>query len=77
MAAPEARARRRYEEMRAAGEDAKLDEVLDAILQRDQRDRSRDIAPLVKPAGAIELDTTDNTMEQTAEQLLKLVEAAG
>ncbi len=77
VAAPEARARRRYEEMRAAGEDAKLDEVLDAILQRDRRDRSRDIAPLVKPAGAIELDTTDNTMEQTAEQLLKLVEAAG
>ncbi len=76
VADPKVRAKRRREEMLASGHDANLDEVLQAILRRDERDSNRDIAPMIKPEGAIELDTTNNTIEQTTAELLRLLEAA-
>lgn len=75
VASPEVRARRRHAEMVEAGQDVTYDDVLRAIVQRDGRDRNRSVAPLVKPPGAVEIDTTDNTIEQTTEELLRAVEA--
>jgi len=71
-AAPE-RARRRCGDLRTAGESADYDLVLDAIQTRDDRDRTRAEAPLIKPEGAIVIDTSGNTIEQTAAQLLAAV----
>ena len=75
-ASPEIRAQRRCEEMTAAGEDVSVDEILDAIRQRDQRDRTREVGPLVKPDGAIEIDTSEFTPDQTFAELIRHVEAS-
>jgi len=75
-ASPRVRARRRYEEMVAAGQDVRYEDVLEAIRTRDRRDRSRSLAPLVKPAGAVEIDTTDMSIDQVTAELLKRVKAA-
>jgi len=68
------RAARRCQQLAESGHDVQPDHVLRAIEQRDRRDRTRPIAPLVKPDGAIVIDTTNNTIEQTAAELLRHVE---
>ncbi|MDC0478939.1 (d)CMP kinase, partial [Flavobacteriaceae bacterium] len=47
-ALPEVRAQRRYEELKAQGQETTLEEVLNNLLHRDQTDSSRDVAPLRK-----------------------------
>jgi len=74
-AGPEVRARRRYEEMRADGQDVRYEQILQAINSRDGRDRSRAVAPLVKPSGAIEIDTSDMSVEEVTARLVRHVEA--
>ncbi len=72
-ASPEVRAGRRCDELRANGEDVQYEQVLQAIITRDGRDRSRSVAPLIKPADAIEIDTSSMTIEQVTAVLLKHV----
>ena len=74
-ASADVRARRRCADLEAAGEKPDFQQVRRAILARDRHDRTRAVAPLVKPEGAIEINTDHNTMEQTAAQLLAHVEA--
>jgi CMP/dCMP kinase len=71
---PAVRARRRFDEMIDRGEQADYQAVCQAVVARDERDRNRKVGPLVKPAGAIEVDTTDKTIEQTADALARIVE---
>ena len=68
---PRRRAERRLKELEQRGEAATLDEVLQQIVDRDQRDQQREIAPLVKANDAIEVDTSS----QTAEEVLAQIEA--
>jgi len=75
IASAEVRAARRCAELAAAGAPVELDQVLADIHQRDQRDRGRPVAPLVRPEGAIEIDTTGMTIEQVQAELLVHVEA--
>jgi len=70
-ASPEVRAWRRSEELAAAGRRIPPQEILESIRERDRRDRTRAVAPLVKPDGAVTIETTDNTIEETTEQLLR------
>ena len=74
-ARPEIRARRRLAEMSGQGQAVSYDDVLQSIIHRDRHDSSREIAPLVKPAGAIEIDTSDNTIEQTTAALAAIAES--
>ena len=74
-ASPDVRARRRCEEWRARGEAADVEAGRQAILQRDHRDSTRAADPLVKPDGAIEIDTGGKTPEQVRAELLAHVEA--
>jgi len=74
-ASPEVRARRRHEEMTAAGEDVTYESIHHAITTRDRRDSSRPVAPMVKPPGAVVVDTTDMTIEQMAAALAEAVRA--
>ena len=57
-AAPEIRARRRFEELKAAGMDVHFADVLADIRARDERDTGRAAAPLVQAHDAILLDTS-------------------
>ena len=73
----EVRARRRHEEMLAAGRPSDYQEVLGSILRRDARDRGRPVAPLVEPEGAIAIDTSEMSIQQVVEELRRHVEAGG
>ena len=53
----------------AKGQDVSLDEVLQQIVDRDERDRTREIAPLVVPENAIEVDTSGNGPDEVIRQL--------
>ncbi len=72
-ASPEARARRRLDELQARGEAADFETVYRDLVARDQRDTERAVAPLVQSPDAVRLDTTDNSFEQSLELLLKLI----
>jgi cytidylate kinase len=74
-ASPEVRARRRFEEMSADGQLVTYEEILRAINERDGRDRSRAVAPLVVPPGATQIDTSGMNVSQMTAALLRRVEA--
>lgn len=73
VASHEIRAQRRCDQMLAAGQDTDYEQVLASIIQRDRRDEGRAVAPLIKPQGAVEIDTSANTMDQTCASLLAAV----
>ena len=58
-ASAEERARRRYLQLKAKGDDVSLSGLLDEIRARDERDTQRAIAPLKPAADAIQLDSTE------------------
>lgn len=62
-ASPEERARRRYAELKESGTSLSLEDVRQATLERDERDRSRAVSPLEPAADAHLLDTTDLGIE--------------
>lgn len=66
----EARARRRYEELRQRGYAVTLEEVKAEIAERDRRDETRAISPLRRAPDAQILDTTHLTIPQQIEQVL-------
>ncbi|MBM1187079.1 (d)CMP kinase [Pseudomonas lundensis] len=68
-ASAEERARRRYLQLKAKGDDVSLPRLLDEIRARDQRDTQRAIAPLKPAADAIQLDSTELSVEQVLERI--------
>jgi cytidylate kinase len=72
VASPEKRAERRYKQLMEKGLSATIQTLLQEILERDARDRSRASAPLKPAADAHTLDTTDLTVEQAVERVLAL-----
>ncbi|MGO5022667.1 (d)CMP kinase [Lawsonibacter sp. LCP25S3_G6] len=72
-AAPEARARRRLLELQQRGQQADLETVLRDIVQRDDQDEHRAIAPLRRAEDAELLDTTQLNLEQSLQELLRMV----
>ena len=75
-ASPEVRARRRALELNARGEAADEAAVLADILKRDERDRTRPVAPLAQAHDAHLLDTTDLDVEAAFAAAVRLVERA-
>jgi cytidylate kinase len=75
IASVEARAQRRYREMREAGRDVSLAEIEADLAARDERDRSRTKAPLVAADDAVTLDTTDQGLEESVAAAIAIVEA--
>ena len=73
-ASAEERARRRLSELQRRGMDAPFDDVLADIRARDERDSTRDIAPLKAAPDAIHLDTSELGVEQATAAAIRLVE---
>jgi cytidylate kinase len=71
-ASAEARAERRYKQLKEKGLGANIQTLLQEIQERDARDRSRVSAPLKPAADAIVLDTTELSIEQGVERVLAL-----
>jgi len=73
---PEVRAARRWRQLISQGEPVSLADVLADIHRRDERDKARAAAPLVRAADAVLLDTSEMTIEQAADAARRIVEAA-
>ncbi len=66
----EVRAKRRYEELRAAGLDVNETDVLRDMQERDARDSARAVAPLVAADDAVVIDTSGMTADQVLDTVL-------
>lgn len=73
-ASSETRARRRYDELQAKGQDVSFEAVLKNVEERDYIDTHREDSPLVMADGAIEIDNSALTREEQFEAVLALVE---
>jgi 3-phosphoshikimate 1-carboxyvinyltransferase len=69
-ASVEARAERRYKQLKQKGLGANLTTLLQDLEGRDARDSGRNVAPLQKSADAQVLDTTELTIDEGVEQVL-------
>ena len=71
-ASDEAKAKRRYEELLAKGENITLEEVKKTMAERDKSDSTRKIAPAVPAADAIMLDNSES-LEKTLETAINII----
>ncbi|SEL55353.1 (d)CMP kinase [Jannaschia helgolandensis] len=75
-ASAEVRARRRFEELSPEDQTMTLDDVLQDVLARDQRDMNRADAPLVAAPGATIIDTSAMDIEEAVEAAAQRVAEA-
>ena len=68
-ATPEIRAQRRFDELKAKGQEASFDEILENVKQRDYIDQHREVSPLRKADDALLLDNSNLSIEQQKEWL--------
>lgn len=71
-ASVEVRALRRYNELIAKGESCDLEEIKKNIAERDHRDMTREESPLVKADDAVEIDSSEMTIDEVADKILSL-----
>jgi cytidylate kinase len=71
LAHPRERAVRRSKELAAKGITTEIDELEREIAERDNKDTNRSISPLTKSDDAILLDTTNLTIEEQVEFIVK------
>jgi CMP/dCMP kinase len=76
-ASPEARAQRRWQELREKGEAPDPLIVLAELLERDRRDRERKVSPLFRAADAVVVDNTAMDAEETARVVALLAREKG
>lgn len=67
------RAERRLKELKEMGQEATFEEVVANLKERDEKDSTRAIAPLKKADDAIEIDTSNITIEEQVERVIQLV----
>lgn len=68
------RAKRRYDELIAKGQEADFETIKKDIEERDYRDMNRDISPLCQAEDAILVDSSDLTIEESAGAILELID---
>ena len=73
IASVEVRAQRRFKENVERGINTPLKELQDEIAARDYKDSHREISPLKKADDAIEVDTSDMTIEQVVKRVTEIV----
>ncbi len=73
-ASVETRAKRRFDELKAKGEEVDLEEIKKDIEERDYRDSHREFAPLVRVPEAVLVDTSDMTIDEVERKIIGLAE---
>ena len=73
LASVDARAQRRYLEELAKNNKVELNEIKREIKSRDEQDINREIAPLKKAEDAIEVDTSDMSLEESVAIILEII----
>ena len=69
-ASAEARANRRFKQLIDKGFSANLADLTRDLLERDRRDRERTVSPCVPAPGALVLDSSELTVEETVDRVL-------
>ena len=72
-ASADERANRRYKELVEKGEPADYDKIKADIVERDERDMKREIAPLKQAEDAVLVDTTSMTIQEVAEKIMSYI----
>lgn len=70
----EERARRRYNQDLEKGIETTYEEVLESIKERHRLETEREIAPLVQAPDAVYIDSTNMTIDEEAEAVIKIIE---
>ncbi len=73
-ASAKVRGERRFAELRVAGQQVTLEAVMDDIRQRDERDSTRAVAPLLAATDAVILDTSDMPVEEAIAAAIKVAD---
>ena len=71
------RAKRRYKELIAKGEDVKYEDVLREMIERDNNDRNRDVAPAVPASDAVMMDNSNMSVEENIDAVIDLIRSKG
>lgn len=69
-ASPEIRAQRRFDELKAKGEEHSFEEILQNVQERDRIDSTREVSPLRQAEDAIVLDNSHMTIPEQKQWLL-------
>ncbi len=73
-ASPEARAKRRFAELKERGVETTLEEVLSDMKWRDANDKNRDVAPAVPAEDAIMFDNSDLDIDETVSNAISIID---
>lgn len=73
-ASVEARAMRRYLEVKGTSNEQMLEDIKDSVIQRDDMDKNRKESPLIQVEDAVLVDSSDMTFDETVEHILHLVQ---
>lgn len=71
---PMVRAKRRYDQLLESGKEADLNSIFEDIKERDYQDTHRELNPLQQAADAVLLDTSDMTINQVLDEIMKMAE---
>lgn len=72
-ASAQERAQRRYNQLQDKGFDVNIDRLLAEIIERDDRDMNRPVAPLVPAENALVIDTSDKGIDEVLELALDYI----
>lgn len=75
-ASPEVRAQRRFDELKAKGENNTYEEILKNVIERDRIDTSREVSPLRKADDAIVFDNSNMTIDEQNAYLQEIISKA-
>ena len=70
------RARRRFLELQAKGENADIVQIEKDIVERDHRDMTREISPLKQADDAVLVDSSDMSIEEVVNMIMSIINAA-
>ena len=74
VASAEARAQRRVLQNQEKGIEADYESILEDIRKRDYQDTHREHSPLRKAEDAVEVDTSDLSIEEVVQRVLEIIE---
>ena len=73
-ASVEARAMRRFLEVKGTVNEQTLEDIKDSVMQRDDMDKNRKESPLIQVEDAVLVDSSEMTFDETVEHILHLVQ---
>ncbi len=76
-ASVEERAQRRYRELTAKNEQVSFEQIKADIAARDHMDETREVSPLVQAPDALRIDSSDMTIEEVVQLMVRLSVEAG